>query len=142
VIALVTQWTDERGERQTRQAQDDLGGTMRLGKQAAEMVPNPLAAKIYGKTLISERHRHRYEVNAQLLPRLEAAGLVVSAYSSDGHLVEMVELPTHPWFIGCQFHPEFTSTPRDGHPLFNSFIEAALHYQHTLSSEAAKHETL
>lgn len=142
VIALVTQWTDERGERQTRQAQDDLGGTMRLGKQAAEMVPNTLAAQIYGKTLIAERHRHRYEVNAQLLPRLEASGLVVSAYSSDGHLVEMVELPTHPWFIGCQFHPEFTSNPRDGHPLFNSFIQAALKYQHNQTPEATKHETL
>ncbi len=141
VIALVTEWTDERGERQTRKAHDDLGGTMRLGKQAAEMIPHTLAAKVYDKTLISERHRHRYEVNAKLLPQLEAAGLVVSAYSSDGHLVEMIEYPTHPWFIGCQFHPEFTSNPRDGHPLFNSFIMAALKYQQT-HIQKVKHETL
>ncbi len=140
VIALVTQWLDERGIKQTRHAQNDLGGTMRLGKQAAELVPNTLAARIYGKAIISERHRHRYEVNAQLLPRLEAAGLVVSAYSSDGHLVEMIELPTHPWFVACQFHPEFTSTPRDGHPLFNSFVNAAYTYHTT--HETKKHEVM
>ncbi len=140
VIALVNEWTDEQGQR--HQAQDDLGGTMRLGKQTAELVPNTLATKIYGKTLITERHRHRYEVNAKLLPRLENVGLIVSAYSSDGHLVEMIELPTHPWFVACQFHPEFTSTPRDGHPLFNSFVQAALTYQHSKSAEGVKHETL
>ncbi|MFA6037297.1 MAG: CTP synthase [Legionellales bacterium] len=140
VIALVNEWTDEQGQR--HQAQDDLGGTMRLGKQTAELVANTQAAKIYGKTLITERHRHRYEVNAKLLPQLENAGLIVSAYSSDGHLVEMIELPTHPWFIACQFHPEFTSTPRDGHPLFNSFVQAALTYQHSKSAEGVKHETL
>ncbi len=142
VIALVTQWTDDRGQQQTRKAQDDLGGTMRLGKQTAEIMPATNAAKIYGKNLISERHRHRYEVNAQLLPRLEASGLTVSAYSSDGHLVEMIELPTHPWFVACQFHPEFTSNPRDGHPLFNCFVQAALQYQHSKSAEGVKHETL
>lgn len=142
IIALVTQWTDDRGEQQIRKAQDDLGGTMRLGKQSAEIVKNTLAEEIYGKNLISERHRHRYEVNAHLLPRLEAAGLVVSAYSSDGHLVEMIELPTHPWFVASQFHPEFTSNPRDGHPLFNSFVNAALKYQHSKATEGKKHETL
>lgn len=140
VIALVNEWTDEQGQR--HQAQDDLGGTMRLGKQTAELVPDTLAAKIYGKTLITERHRHRYEVNAKLLPQLENAGLIVSAYSSDGHLVEMIELPTHPWFVACQFHPEFTSTPRDGHPLFNSFVQAALTNQLSKSAEGVKHETL
>lgn len=141
VIALVTQWTDEHGERQTRQAQDDLGGTMRLGKQTAELVSGTKAEEIYGKPVIAERHRHRYEVNAQLLPHLEAAGLIVSAYSSDGHLVEMIELSNHPFFIACQFHPEFTSTPRDGHPLFNHFVVAALQY-HQSHKRAKTHETL
>ena len=99
---------------------------MRLGAQKCMLVEGSLAKSIYGEDSIYERHRHRYEVNQHLLPRLEAVGLIVSGRSLDGNLVEMIELADHPWFVACQFHPEFTSTPRDGHPLFTQFIEAAL----------------
>ena len=102
---------------------------MRLGGQRCYLKPGSLAEKLYGKSQILERHRHRYEVNNTLLSAIESQGLVVSGRSEDNQLVEMVELPTHPWFIGCQFHPEFTSTPRDGHPLFTGFIHAAIKYQ-------------
>ncbi|OGT33010.1 MAG: CTP synthase [Gammaproteobacteria bacterium RIFCSPHIGHO2_02_FULL_39_13] len=104
----------------------DLGGTMRLGAQDCHLVNNTMAKKIYGKKIIAERHRHRYEVNNQLLPQLEKVGLIVSSRSTENNLVEMIELKDHPWFIACQFHPEFTSNPRDGHPLFTAFIRAAL----------------
>jgi CTP synthase len=128
VVALVTEWTDHRGERMERNEKSDVGGTMRLGGQVCNLVKGSLAHKIYGKDTIVERHRHRYEVNNTLLPEIEKAGLKVSGRSADNNLVELIELPNHPWFIGCQFHPEFTSTPRDGHPLFTGFVEAANSY--------------
>lgn len=128
VIALVTEWMTEKGK-ETRSKESDLGGTMRLGGQQCRLEPGSLAHKIYGKDTIVERHRHRFEVNNRLLPALEKAGLIVSSRTMDGNLVEMIELKDHPWFVACQFHPEFHSTPRDGHPLFTQFIEAALHYQ-------------
>ena len=102
---------------------------MRLGAQECQLIPGTLVHASYGKDAIVERHRHRYEVNNQLLPRLVEAGLIVSGRSEDGALVEVVEVADHPWFVACQFHPEFTSTPRDGHPLFKGFVEAALTYK-------------
>ena len=126
VVALISEWTDREGRREVRDAASDLGGTMRLGGQACQLKRHSLAHRVYGADVIVERHRHRYEVNNNYLPHLEAAGLRVSGLSSAGQLCEMIELPDHPWFIACQFHPEFTSTPRNGHPLFTSFIRAAL----------------
>jgi CTP synthase len=126
LIGLITEWMDERGELQTRSDASDLGGTMRLGAQKAELVAGTRAQKIYGRYEIIERHRHRYEVNSRYIPQLEAAGLTISGYSVGQHLVEMVEIQDHPWYVACQFHPEFTSSPRGGHPLFASFVEAAL----------------
>lgn len=126
LIGLITEWLDERGEIQTRNDTSDLGGTMRLGAQKAELVEGSLIRSIYGKAEIVERHRHRYEMNNRYIDQIEAAGMKVSGYSSVQHLVEVVEIPDHPWFVACQFHPEFTSSPRDGHPLFASFIAAAL----------------
>lgn len=125
VIALVTEWLTASGEKEKRDHDSDLGGTMRLGTQPCHLIAGTKTRDLYGADVINERHRHRYEVNNQLLPTLEQAGLLVSGRSQDNQLVEMIELPNHPWFIGCQFHPEFTSTPRDGHPLFKSFVEAA-----------------
>ena len=125
VVALVTEWVDQSGRREVRHEKSDKGGTMRLGAQVCHLAAGTLARKLYGQDVIVERHRHRYEVNNTLLPQSEAAGLKVSGRSEDGSLVEIVELPDHPWFLGCQFHPEFTSNPRDGHPLFSGFIEAA-----------------
>jgi len=125
VVALVTEWVNKEGELQQRDAQSEKGGTMRLGGQTCFLKQGSLARKIYGADSIVERHRHRYEVNNVLLGKLEEAGMVVSGSSQLDDLVEMIELPDHPWFIGCQFHPEFTSSPRDGHPLFQGFIEAA-----------------
>ncbi|MDP2784550.1 MAG: CTP synthase [Sulfurimicrobium sp.] len=127
VVALITEWRTKEGTVETRNAQSDLGGTMRLGGQEALLMEGSLARKVYGAEKVIERHRHRYEVNNEYLPRLEQAGLRVSGRSQGGeHLCEMIELPDHPWFMACQFHPEFTSTPRNGHPLFKAFIEAAL----------------
>jgi len=129
VVALITEWQNRDGTIERRTEQSDLGGTMRLGAQPCEVVPGSLANRIYGSTTVAERHRHRYEVNNHYLPRLEAAGLVVGAHAKSetaGDLCEMVELPDHPWFFGCQYHPEFTSNPRRGHPLFVSFVRAAL----------------
>lgn len=128
VVALVTEWTTQTGEREKRHADSDIGGTMRLGGQTCYLTKDSLARKIYGEDEIIERHRHRYEVNNTLLPAIEKAGLKISGRSSQDNLVELIELPNHPWFVACQFHPEFTSTPRDGHPLFMSFIEAAKAY--------------
>jgi CTP synthase len=125
VIGLITEWQDENGDVQTRDSKSNMGGTMRLGGQECELVKGSRANKIYGANTITERHRHRYEVNNQLIGEVEEAGLKVSGRSQDGLLVEMVEIPEHPWFVACQFHPEFTSTPRDGHPLFEGFINAA-----------------
>lgn len=129
VVALVTEWINHTGEREERSEKSDAGGTMRLGGQACKLEPGSLVQKLYGRDEIIERHRHRYEVNNNLLPSLIQAGLKVSGRSVKDNLVELIELPTHPWFVGCQFHPEFTSTPRDGHPLFTAFIRAATQYR-------------
>jgi len=131
VIALVTEWQNEEGRKETRDEGSDLGGTMRLGAQTCALARGTKTREIYGKDRIRERHRHRYEVNQYFIKLLEDTGLVISGRSEDGQLVEIIERQDHPWFIACQFHPEFTSTPRDGHPLFESFIEAALTYQRT-----------
>lgn len=125
LIGLITEWLDERGEVQQRSVESDLGGTMRLGAQKSELVEDTKTREIYGSADIIERHRHRYEMNNRFIPALEEAGMKISGYSPVQHLVETVEIPQHPWFIAVQFHPEFTSSPRDGHPLFASFIEAA-----------------
>jgi CTP synthase len=129
VIALVTEWLDRDGSIETRDENADLGGTMRLGAQTCKLVPGTNTRRAYGSEEIFERHRHRYEFNNNYLQKLQDAGLVISGLSVDNELVEMIELSDHPWFIGCQFHPEFTSKPREGHPLFNSFINAAVAYR-------------
>jgi len=125
VVALITEWETSAGEREERSENSDMGGTMRLGAQEIHLQDGSKAAAIYGKATISERHRHRYEVNNHYRERLEKAGLRFSGLSVDD-LVEMVEIPDHPWFIASQFHPEFTSNPRDGHPLFTSFVRATV----------------
>jgi CTP synthase len=131
VIALITEWQDlERGQ-QVRDEQSDLGGSMRLGAQEAKLIPGSLARAIYGRESIFERHRHRYEFNNHYLGELTAAGFTFSGFSADG-LVEFIELRSHPWFVASQFHPEFTSTPRDGHPLFAGFVRAAREYRAAL----------
>ncbi|MDR0806488.1 MAG: CTP synthase (glutamine hydrolyzing) [Enterobacteriaceae bacterium] len=129
VIALITEWRDEEGNVEIRTEESDLGGTMRLGSQPCNLTEGSLVRKLYGAPTISERHRHRYEVNNMLLPQIEAAGLRIAGRSADNKLVEIIELPDHPWFVASQFHPEFTSTPRDGHPLFTGFVKAAGEYQ-------------
>jgi len=126
VVGLITEWLDASGEREERTGDSDLGGTMRLGGQDCVLAESSNIANCYGRKTIRERHRHRYEVNNHFLTRLEEAGLKVSGRSTDGKLVEVIEVEDHPWFVACQFHPEFTSTPRDGHPLFKGFVEAAL----------------
>ena len=130
VIALITEWKDKDGTIQTRDHNSDMGGTMRLGAQSSDVAKNTIAHEIYGD-VVTERHRHRYEANVHFLDRLRAAGLVISALTQREQLTEMVELPqsVHPWFVGVQFHPEFKSTPWNGHPLFNAFIKAALDHQ-------------
>jgi CTP synthase len=125
VVGLITEWLDEAGQVNLRDESSDLGGTMRLGAQVAELITDSFAQKVYGDARVIERHRHRYEVNNHYVEALVRHGLVVGARSVDGELVEMVEIADHPWFLACQFHPEFTSTPRDSHPLFKSFIIAA-----------------
>nr|VFK59073.1 MAG: CTP synthase [Candidatus Kentron sp. TUN]VFK67875.1 MAG: CTP synthase [Candidatus Kentron sp. TUN] len=125
VIALITEWLDADGTIARRDQDSDLGGTMRLGGQQCRLQPGSLVRKIYNKDVITERHRHRYEFNNHFEIPIRDAGLVMAGRTIDGSLVEMIELPEHPWFVGCQFHPEFTSTPRDGHPLFSDFIRAA-----------------
>ena len=136
VIALITEWKDRDGRLEKRTESSEMGGSMRLGAQEAQLKSGSLAGKIYGAETINERHRHRYEVNNELLPKLEAAGLVVSGSTTFENLTEMIELRDHPWFVGCQFHPEFTSTPRGGHPLFTAFIRAALEYKRAAANEA------
>ena len=128
VVALITEWETSAGEREQRNETSDMGGTMRLGAQKIELKNGTLAASVYGKPQIFERHRHRYEVNNLYRDRLEAAGVSFSGLSVDD-LVEMIEIPDHPWFMASQFHPEFTSNPRDGHPLFTSFVGAARQYR-------------
>ena len=129
VVGLISEWQDADGSLEQRSADADIGGTMRLGAQECQLIPGTLVHASYGKDAIVERHRHRYEVNNQLLPQLIEAGLKVSGRSEDGALVEVVEVADHPWFVASQFHPEFTSTPRDGHPLFKDFVKAALTYK-------------
>ena len=129
VVAMITEWEDNTGKLETRNANTDLGGTMRLGAQECILEYNSLARKIYGQDKITERHRHRYEVNNKFIGELTKKGLIISGYSIGcEHLVEMIELLDHPWFVACQFHPEFTSNPKNGHPLFTSFINAAYNY--------------
>jgi CTP synthase len=128
IIALITEWRDRGGKTVVRDERSDLGGTMRLGAQPANVEAGTLAHLIYGSDRINERHRHRFEFNNLYLDQMQGAGLKVSAFSED-QLVEIVELPGHPWFVAVQFHPEFTSTPRDGHPLFSGFVQAARQYR-------------
>ena len=128
VIALITEWQDRDGRVERRNMQSDLGGTMRLGGQECVLEATSLARRIYGSDTIMERHRHRYEVNNHYLARLKGARLTVSGVSLHGGLCEMIELSDHPWFVGCQFHPEFTSNPRTGHALFKAFVQAAIDY--------------
>ncbi|UDG80566.1 CTP synthase [Candidatus Hartigia pinicola] len=129
VIALITEWRDKNDNLEIRSKNNNLGGTMRVGSQPCHLVQGSLVHNMYGVDIIIERHRHRYEVNNTLLKRIEEAGLKISGRSVDNKLVEIIENPNHPWFVACQFHPEFTSTPRDGHPLFSGFIKAANNYQ-------------
>jgi CTP synthase len=128
VIALIHEWHGRDGKLELRDNASDLGGTMRLGGQECALLPGSLARRIYGRDSVVERHRHRYEVNNRYIPHLMDAGMRVSGISANEDLCEMIEVPDHPWFIGCQFHPEFTSTPRAGHPLFSAFIRAAIDY--------------
>src|SRR4051812_8154897 len=142
VIALITEWQERDGRVEQRSASSNLGGTMRLGGQECVLKPGSKVREVYGSERISERHRHRYEVNNHYLPRIEAGGMRMSGLSVKEELCEMIELPgdgkhAHPWFIGCQFHPEFTSTPRTGHPLFNAFIRAALDNAHANQKDQA-----
>jgi CTP synthase len=129
VIGLITEWTTSEGDVEVRDESTDLGGTMRLGAQECQLLEGSNVARAYDSTRIVERHRHRYEVNNNYVTQLEEAGLCISGRSADGELVEVVEVPDHPWFVACQFHPEFTSSPRDGHGLFSGFIQAALAQQ-------------
>jgi CTP synthase len=129
VIGLITEWINEEGKKELRNEESDLGGTMRLGAQLCHLAEGSKVAQLYGSNQIYERHRHRYEVNNNLLDEIKAKGLAVTGLSADKKLVEIIENPAHPWFVAVQFHPEFTSTPRDGHPLFSGFIKAAKDYQ-------------
>ena len=131
VIGLIMEWMNEDGDVETRDADSDLGGTMRMGEQECRLAENSATSQIYGQDSINERHRHRYEVNDHYVSALEEAGMLVAGRSMDDSLVEVIEVKDHPWFVATQFHPEFTSTPRRGHPLFSSFIEAALENQKT-----------
>ena len=137
VIALITEWLNADGSIEQRGGDSDLGGTMRLGGQQCKLAKGTIARRLYGKDVISERHRHRYEFNNGYRQDLEDAGMKVAGTSIDGRLVEMIEIPTHPWFVACQFHPEFTSTPRYGHPLFQGFIAAAAVHRNKLAAEVA-----
>ncbi len=129
VIGMITEWLDRSGSKEIRDQNSDLGGTMRLGAQECRLQEGSLARKLYGQEVITERHRHRYEFNNRYRDVIQKNGMTLSGFSMDGMLVEMIEIPSHPWFLGCQFHPEFTSNPRAGHPLFSGFIEAALRAQ-------------
>ncbi|HEY6136103.1 MAG TPA: gamma-glutamyl-gamma-aminobutyrate hydrolase family protein, partial [Rubrivivax sp.] len=141
VIALIDEWQDRDGSIQKRDVHSDLGGTMRLGAQSSDVKPGTLAHQIYGP-VVTERHRHRYEANVHYLERLQQAGLVISALTQREKLTEMVELPqsVHPWFVGVQFHPEFKSTPWGGHPLFSSYVKAALEHKRARLAASEKVE--
>ncbi|CAL1240227.1 CTP synthase [Candidatus Methylocalor cossyra] len=141
VIALITEWRDDSGQVEQRSAASDLGGTMRLGVQKCRLLNGSLAQRVYGREIIAERHRHRYEFNNRYLGRLEDAGLRVCGKSLDSRLVEVIEIPGHPWFLACQFHPEFTSTPRGGHALFSGFVRAAGEYRERRTRGQATQET-
>ncbi len=138
VVGLIAEWIDASGNKESRTEDSDLGGTMRLGSQVCHLLPGSMAHGIYGADQVEERHRHRFEVNNNYLPALKDAGLVIGGLSHDKTLVETIELPNHPWFFASQFHPEFNSTPRDGHPLFEGFVNAALDFQKQSSSQEAK----
>ena len=137
VIALITEWKDADGIVEIRSSDSEIGGTMRLGGQQCKLAHGSFVARAYGTDLINERHRHRYEFNNTYMMELEAAGLRIAGRSMDGNLVEIIEIADHPWFVGCQFHPEFTSTPRDGHPMFTAFLNAALEHQARRSPEVS-----
>jgi CTP synthase len=139
VIALITEWSREDGGLEKRTEDSDLGGSMRLGGQKCRLVPGSLAHSVYDKDEIVERHRHRYEFNNQYRQVLEEKGMIMSGVSMDGKLVEVIEARDHPWFLGCQFHPEFTSTPRDGHPLFSGYIQAARAYHQKREAALSGH---
>ena len=126
IVGLITEWQNADGSTEQRDSGSDLGGTMRLGAQPCHLEEGSMVRKVYGQETIMERHRHRYEVNNNYLDQLRDAGMSIVGWSGDRSLVEMIELPDHPWFVACQFHPEFTSRPRGGHPLFTSYIEAAI----------------
>ena len=135
VVGLITEWLDAAGRVEQRSDDSDMGGTMRLGSQNCNLKANSKARTVYGADVISERHRHRYEVNNNFIAQLQEAGLIISGLSADNQLVEMIELPDHPWFLAGQFHPEFNSTPRDGHPLFQGFVAATYQYQKLQSAK-------
>jgi CTP synthase len=137
VIAMITEWTNAQGGTELRSETSDLGGTMRLGSQECRLSENSVVKACYQADVITERHRHRYEVNNNYIELLEGAGMRFTGRSMDGNLMEVVEIPAHPWFLACQFHPEFTSTPRDGHPLFTGFVLAAIK-QHGTQQESAQ----
>lgn len=136
IIGLITEWVNDAGDTEFRNIDSDLGGTMRMGEQVCQLAKGSLTREIYGTDSIKERHRHRYEVNNRYVPQLEAAGLIIAGRSVDNSLVEVIEVKDHPWFVASQFHPEFTSTPRDGHPLFKSLINAAV--EKKIPSQAKK----
>ena len=138
VVGLIAEWIDAEGKKELRSEDSDLGGTMRLGSQVCHLLPDSMAKELYAADQIEERHRHRFEVNNNILPTLKEAGLVIGGLSHDKTLVETIELPEHPWFFASQFHPEFNSTPRDGHPVFKGFVVAAMDYQakHTDKQES------
>ena len=126
IVALITEWMNADGSSEQRDASSDMGGTMRLGAQPCHLEAGSLVRQVYGQDTVKERHRHRYEVNNNYLEQLQGAGMRVAGWSADRSLVEIIELPQHPWFVACQFHPEFTSRPRGGHPLFTGYIQAAI----------------
>lgn len=136
VVGLINEWLDEAGQVERRDENSDLGGTMRLGSQLCHLVKGTKVCDVYGSETIYERHRHRYEVNNNYRDQISKAGLVFSGLSTDKSLVEVIEIPDHPWFIAGQFHPEFNSTPRDGHPLFESFVAASYEYSKNKSNDA------
>ncbi|MCR9191635.1 MAG: CTP synthase [Gammaproteobacteria bacterium] len=138
VVGLVTEWQTEDGQKEHRSISQDKGGSMRLGAQQCHLVAGSLAEKVYGQSSILERHRHRYEINQNFVAQLQEHGVRVCGSSVDGALVEMIELPDHPWFLACQFHPEFSSSPRDGHPLFLSFVMAARVYHEAHSTKVSE----
>ena len=140
VIALVTEWHDSGGQLQHRSLESVKGGTMRLGAQRARLAAGSRARAIYNSELIEERHRHRFEFNNTYREAIENGGMRISGETPEDHLAEVVELPDHPWFIGCQFHPEFSSTPREGHPLFSSFVHAARQYRNSHQIEAQQQD--